>query len=321
MLTGHNKVALPEGAVSHQHRSHGTATAIQTRFHHRPLPRRIIHRGELEQFRLKQQGLEKGMDAFPGHGGDVNKLRIAAPLVRHHVPACQFRLDPLGIGPFLIHLVHRHDDRHVRGAGMGHGLFRLRHDPVVCSDHEDDDIRELGTPSPHRREGGVSGRIEEGYGAVPRIDVIGPNVLRNAARFAAGHASFTDVVEKGGFAVVDVTHHGHHRCPGLALAFDLQGLEVLLLDGIGRDGLRPVAELFHQQDRRVLIEHLVDGRHHPHAHELLDGIARLNGHALGKLTHGDRLGHFDVPGNHFRRPLKALGLRHALRRRPALALR
>ena len=321
MFSGHDKVALSEGAISHQDRRHGPTAAIEARFHYRALPRRIFHRGKLEQFRLKQQRLEEGIDPFPGHGGNMHELRIAAPLVRHHFPARELGLHPLGISAFLVHLVDRNHKGDICRPSVSHGLFRLRHHAVVRGHNEDHDIRELGPPRPHSRKGGVTGGIEEGHRAVPRIHVVRPNVLGNAPRLTTGHAGFANIVEERSFTVVDVTHHGHHRCARLALAFDFQGLEVLLLDGIGGHGLCPVTKLLHQEDGRILIEHLVDGGHHPHAHELLNRVPRLNGQPLCQVAHGDRFRHLNVPGHHFRRPLKALGFRHALRRCPALALR
>ena len=43
------------------------------------------------------------------------------------------------------------------------------------------------------------------------LDVVRADVLRDAARFAAGHVGLADGVEQRGLAVVDVTHDGDDR--------------------------------------------------------------------------------------------------------------
>src|SRR5947209_6094523 len=72
------------------------------------------------------------------------------------------------------------------GPRMVDGLHRLRHDAVVGGHDQDDDVRRLGTPSPHGRERFVTRRVEEGDLAVRRRDLIGPDVLRNAAELLLG---------------------------------------------------------------------------------------------------------------------------------------
>jgi len=45
------------------------------------------------------------------------------------------------------------------------------------------------------------------------IDLIGADVLRDAARLARRDVGIAQGIQEGGLAVVDMAHHGHHGCP------------------------------------------------------------------------------------------------------------
>ena len=63
---------------------------------------------------------------------------------------------------------------------MRDGLDRLRHDLIVGSDHEHDDVRDLRTARTHRGEGFVTGRVEESdVLSAGERDVVGADVLRD----------------------------------------------------------------------------------------------------------------------------------------------
>ena len=68
--------------------------------------------------------------------------------------------------------------------GVVDGFERLRHDAVVGRDHQDDDVGDLGAAGAHAGEGFVAGRIDEDDLAAVHLDVIGADVLRDAAGFA-----------------------------------------------------------------------------------------------------------------------------------------
>ena len=46
--------------------------------------------------------------------------------------------------------------------GVIDGFHGLRHDAVVGSDHQHDDVGDLGAARAHRGERGVAGRVDEG---------------------------------------------------------------------------------------------------------------------------------------------------------------
>ncbi len=70
-------------------------------------------------------------------------------------------------------------------------------------------------PRAHLGEGGVARRVDEGDGPAVEHDLVGPDVLGDAAGLAGHHVGLADLVEEGGLAVVDVAHDGHDRWPGL----------------------------------------------------------------------------------------------------------
>ena len=196
-------------------------------------------------------------------------------------------------------------------------FFRLRHDAVVSGDHEHDDVGRLCAARAHRGECCMAGRIEERDLPLRNLDVIRTDVLRDAAGFAARDARFADVVEQRRLAVVDVTHDRDDRRTRLRVAFDVQRLFVRVFERIGRDRLRDVSHLFDHEDRAVLIEHVVDRRHHAHAHQRLDDFAGFDRHALREIADGDRFRHLHFALHDFRRTFEFAALLVDLALRPA----
>src|SRR2546427_326883 len=90
-------------------------------------------------------------------------------------------------------------------------LDGLRHDAVVGGHHEDDDVRRLSATCAHRRERLVPRRVEERDLAVPGLDLVGADVLRDPAELLFGDLRLADRVEEGGLAVVDVAHRSEEH--------------------------------------------------------------------------------------------------------------
>ena len=62
--------------------------------------------------------------------------------------------------------------------------------------HQDDDVGGLRPAGAHRAERGVAGRVEEGDHAARRVDVVGTDVLGDAAGFAGCDPRGADAVEQ-----------------------------------------------------------------------------------------------------------------------------
>src|SRR6185503_12047002 len=90
-----------------------------------------------------------------------------------------------------------------------------RHHAVVGGDDDHDDVGDLGAAGAHAGEGLVARGIEEddlaaegGRVFLGDADLVGADVLRDAAGFAGCDVGGADGVEQRGLAVVDVAHDG-----------------------------------------------------------------------------------------------------------------
>ena len=120
--------------------------------------------------------------------GDVDEHRVAAVLLGHQVVLGELLADLVGVGPLLVHLVDRDDDRHAGRLGVVERLDRLRHHAVVGRDHEDRDVGHLRTTGTHGGERLVTRGVDEGDGPVDAlvlgVHLVGTDVLGDAAGLA-----------------------------------------------------------------------------------------------------------------------------------------
>ena len=79
---------------------------------------------------------------------------------------------------------------------MLHGLDGLRLDPVVRGHDQDHDISHPGTAGTHRRESRVTRCIEKRDHAAIGLNMVGTDVLSDAARLTLGDTGSPDVVEQ-----------------------------------------------------------------------------------------------------------------------------
>ena len=128
-----------------------------------------------------------------------------------HIVLQQLGAHPQRIGRGLIHLVDGDDDRHARRLGVLDGFDGLRHDAVVGRHDQHGDVGRLRAAGAHGGERLVARGIEEGDLLAVHFDLIGADVLGDAARLAGHDVGLADGVEQRGLAVVDVAHDGHDR--------------------------------------------------------------------------------------------------------------
>ena len=116
-------------------------------------------------------------------------------------------------------------------------------------------------------------RVEEGDGLAVDLDGIRADVLRDAARLTGGDLRVTDIVQKGGLAVIDVAHDDDDGRTGDQLVGGiLVVVEELLFDGHDDLALDLAAKLDSNEFRRVEVDGLVDGRHDAVLQEALDDL-------------------------------------------------
>lgn len=241
-----------ERASLDQHGRDGAAALVQVRFDGDAA--RIGVRVGLEGQRRvggQQNGLKQLADTLALLGGDVHEHDVAAVLFRDQAVLGELGADLLRVRRVLIDLVDRDDDRNAGCLSVVDSLNRLGHDAVIGSDHEDRDVGDLGTTGTHGREGLVTGGIDKGDragGAVLSLDrdLVGADVLGDAAVLGVDDVGVTDRVEQLGLTVVDVTHDGDDRRTGhhvlgvvefFGFEVDVEGLEQLAVLVLGETTL------------------------------------------------------------------------------------
>ena len=290
-----------ERTVLDKKRRDGASGLIESCFEHAALTGSVRVGLELEHFGGQEHRLEKIVDAFAGLRGDLADLGLAAPISGSQTVLGQLCEDAVGICSVLIHLVDCHNNGNVRSLGVVDGLNRLRHDAVVGRDHEDRNIRAHCAARAHLGEGRVARGIEEGDGLVVYLDGIRANVLGNAAGLARRDLRVTDIVEKGGLAVVDVAHDDDDRRTGDELLRRvLMIVKEFFFDRNDDLALYLAAELDGDKFRRIVVDGLVDRRHHAVFQQTLDDLRRRLLHARGEFTDGDFIGDFDDQRRFFR---------------------
>ena len=80
-----------------------------------PVRAAILVGFEVAEVGFEQHGLEQLVDAVAGARGDGDHFGLAAPLDGLQALFGELRFDAIGLRVFLVHLVDRDDDRHVRG--------------------------------------------------------------------------------------------------------------------------------------------------------------------------------------------------------------
>ena len=206
LLAREQDVADLQLALVDQDGRDGAAAALEARLEHDAGGRTGVGGLEVEQLGLQQQRIEQLVDALPRQRRNADEQRLAAPLLGDQLVLRELPANAIEIAAGLVDLVDRDDDRHARRFRVLDRLDRLRHDAVVGRDDEHDDVRDLGAARAHGRERRVARRVEERDAALRRLDVVGADVLRDAAGLAGGDSRAADVVEQRRLAVVDVAH-------------------------------------------------------------------------------------------------------------------
>ena len=186
---------------------------------------------------------------------------------------------------------------------MVNGFYRLGHDAVVGSHHQNGNVGTHGAPGPHGGKGGVAGGIQEGDEILPHPHGVCANVLGNPAGLTGNHIGFPDGVQQAGFAMVYVAHDHHHRAAGLQL---LGGVHMvvneLLFNGDGDLPFYPAAHLRGHKLCGVKVNVLIDGGHYPIFQQGFDDLRRRLLHPAGQFAYRDLIRDFYRQGrflNHF----------------------
>jgi hypothetical protein len=170
-------------------------------------------------------------------------------------------------------------------------------DSIVCGitlsvgrDHQDRDVGGLRTTGTHRRKGRVTGRVDEGDLLAVLLDLIGADMLGDAARFSGDDIGLADGIQERGLAVVDMAHDRHDRRTRLQLALVVGDIEDAGLDVGFRYALDRMAEFRRDELGQVGIDDVAGLHHLAFLHQVLDHIDGAFRHALRQFLNGDGLG-------------------------------
>src|SRR5918994_1835253 len=236
---------------------------------------------ELLDLGQQQDRLQQVVEVRPRLRGDVDEHGLAAPLLGLEAELRHLRADAVGLGALLVDLVDRDEDRHLGGLRVVDRLARLRLHAVVGRHHDDRDVGDLRAAGAHRRERLVARRVEEGDDlVVGRVNLVGADVLRDAAGLAGGHLGLADGVEQRRLAVVDVAHDGHDggaRLEVLVVVLERR-LRVLLVRDV--DDLDLLVELVREHLDGVVGQRLGQRGHLAQLHQLLDDVGDRDAQVL-----------------------------------------
>ena len=227
--------------------------------------------------------LEQVLEVLLRLGRDVDEHRLAAPLLRLQAELGHLGADAVGLRALLVDLVDRDEDRDAGGLRVVDRLAGLRHHAVVGRDDDDRDVGHLGAAGAHGGERLVARRVEEGDRLVADVDLVGADVLGDAAGLARDDVGLADRVEQRRLAVVDVAHDRDDR---RALDEVLVGVVELglLVDVVGRvDDLDLLVELVGEDLDRVVGQRLGERGHLAQLHQLLDDLGDRHAEVLGDV--------------------------------------
>ena len=264
------------------------AAFVQTCLNNDTFGRCIDWGSQFQNFSFEQDGFEQCIDVQAFFSGNVDKLYIAAPFVRHDFVRSQLLADTLWVGGFFIDFVDGNHHRYARSFSVGNGFDGLRHHAVVGGNHEDHDIGCFRTARTHCGKRFVTRSIQESNHAARGFNVVCTDVLGNATRFALYHFGAADVVQQGSFTVVNVTHHGNNRWTRQCFGFNCFNAFIQeCFRVVGCSRFADVAEFFHYNQGSVLVDRLVNGYHHAHFHQGFNHFDAFNGHFVCQVGNGN----------------------------------
>ncbi len=247
---------------------------------------------EVEHVGLEQDLLEQQVDAGPLLGRDAGGQHVAAELLEDDAVLQELLHRLLHVGRGEVDLVDGHDHRARRRSSawlMASMVCGMTWSSAATTQH--DDVGHLGAAGTHGGERLVARGVEEGDATAARqLDVVGADVLGDAAGLAGDDVRLADVVEERRLAVVDVAHDRDDR------GARLQRLRRILFDFLPEIGgvfvltQRLEAELRRDQLDLVEVQPLVDRHHQAQFLEgELDDLAGRDLHQVGELGDGDEL--------------------------------
>src|SRR5271165_1039935 len=241
--------------------------------------------------------LERGQqvgDSLTGHRRSLDDLNIAAPLdgMKALLRELAVNLVDIGrrVGVGQIDLVQGDHDRDLGRLGMGDGLDGLGHGSVIGGHDQDHDVGHVGSPSAHGREGFVARGVNERDRLAVVLDLVGADVLGDAAALALHNIGFADAVQERRLAMVDMAQDRDDRGAGFEVFRCVPGgerVQQFILRGACVNDLQLDAKFHGEHERHIVVQTGVDGRHLAHRHQLSQQVIGLDADRLGEVADGD----------------------------------
>ena len=293
--SGNEHIADAQRAALDENGGERAAALVELGFDHRAFGGAVGIGLELEDLGLELDRLQQLVEVGLLGRRDFDVLDVAAHVLDNHLMLQQLLADLLRLGLGLVDLVDGDDHRDARRLGVVDRLDRLRLQPVIGGDHQDDDVGDVGAAGAHLGERLVAGSVEEGdLRLVGHGHLIGADVLRDSAGFVSDDVGTADGVEQRGLAVVDVAHDGHDRRTRLEAFRRVDVGGAVDVDVGFADALHAVAEFRDEELGSVLVDGLGERDRAAHLEQSFDQVGAPLGHAVGELLDGDRLGHDHV---------------------------
>ena len=165
-------------------------------------------------------------------------------------------------------------------------FYRLRHYTVIGSNHQYNDIGNLGTSCTHHRKGFVPRCIQEGDISFRRRHHISTDMLRNAAEFLSGNISASNSIKRFCLTVINMSHNGNNRRSnyqrGIFVTIGFDDGFVIQTDNLD------IAIIFRCENRGGIgINGLVHCNHHTHLHQFTDQFGRFQIHFSRQFRNGN----------------------------------
>ena len=151
----------------------------------------------------------------------------------------------------------------------------LRHDAVICCNYEHCNISDLGTTCTHSGKGFVTWCIDKCNRAINAIvimvNLVGTDVLGDAAGFALNHFCLTNRIKKRSLTVIHVSHNGDNWWSGGEIFFiviahfgseiDIKSLQELTIFFLRRNNFDDISKLCTKNFEGISINRLSCSHH------------------------------------------------------------
>ena len=180
------------------------------RFDHEALGGDINIGLELLEVGGEKNHIEKLLEVLVLFGGNRHHGDVATPFLGLEAMLGEVSHSTWDVGAFTVDFIDGDDNFSIGRLGEIDGFDSLWLDTIISSNHNNDDIGQHSAMLTNGGEGLVTRGVKKCDETVIVFELIGRNMLCDAAGFVINGLLVKESVEKGGLAVVNVAHDGNH---------------------------------------------------------------------------------------------------------------